>query len=531
MFWSRVSQSLGLRLSLLLALVLAAYGSITAFLSARNLSVQLLEEATLGTLRLVDTIKRSTRHDMLNTRCEDVHQTIQHIGEQEGIEHVRIFNKDGKIMYSSAIDEVSRVVDRNAEACYHCHQAEQPLTRLEQPQRSRIFAGKNGHRVLSSIDVIYNEPGCWTAACHHHPESQSVLGVLDLGVSLEDVDERVATATTGALVYGLVSTLMVCLLAGLFIHRTVNRPVTKLLRGIRRVSEGDLDSPICIDSSDEIGHLARSFNQMTEDLGKARAEIENWTLKLEQEIKEKTRDLSIAQQKVLRSEKLSSLGILAAGVAHELNSPLTGILTFAHLLMQKMPKDSQDREDLQLIVNETNRCAVIIRQLLDFSRENAPSKQPRNVNQVIDQAINLVRRQALFHDVKIECHLHESLQLVELDANQMKQVFLNLLVNSAEAMQGGGTIHICSGLTDSAPERVFVAFKDTGSGIPKTIIDKIFDPFFTSKAVGEGTGLGLALSYGIVKRHGGTIEVTSIPGEETTFTITLPTLTQEAVTP
>ncbi|MHC4079004.1 MAG: sensor histidine kinase [Planctomycetota bacterium] len=520
--WTRISRSFALSLTLFLGLLLVAYGTATAYLSARTLSTHLLDETRIGTVRLVDTVKRSTRYDMMNTRWEDVHRTIENIGQQEGIEHVRIFNKTGKIMYSATPSEIAHRVDLNAEACYQCHSAERPPERLEQEQRSRIFTRKDGHRVLAAIGVIYNEPGCWTAACHIHPESQKVLGVVDIGVSLGETDRRVAAAESRALGIGLSSTLLVCVLIGLFVYRFVNRPVKRLMAGIRGVSEGRFDSSIHVDSANELGHLAHAFNKMTQDLGTARAELRTWADRLEKQVEEKTRDLQIAQTQVVRSEKLSSLGILAAGVAHELNSPLTGILTFAHLLLKKAPEDTQEREDLQLIVNECNRCSSIIRHLLDFSRENPPEKTASNINEIIQRAVSLVEHQALFHDIEIDSRLGPSLLPVEVDFSQMQQVFLNLLVNAAEAMPNGGKVTIHSYSPESTPERLVVEVQDTGSGIPKELINKIFDPFFTSKAVGKGTGLGLAVIYGIVKRHGGLIEVVSTPGAGTTFSVSLP---------
>jgi len=516
-----ISRSIGRRLALLLGLVVAAYGAISAWLSTRDLNRQLLDETRVGILRLVDTVKRSTRFDMMNSSREDVHRTIEEIGGQDGIEHVRIYNKEGVIVYSAAAEEIDRAVDRNAEACTQCHRAEQPLTHLEGPQRSRIFTGRGGNRVLAAIGVIQNEPGCSTVACHVHPESQKVLGVLDIGVSLADVDERVAAATTRGLLIGGASTVLVCLVVGAFVYRFVNRPVRRLLRGTQRVAGGDLDRLIPVDNGDEIGRLAESFNQMTRDLKQARSQLQGWARTLEEQVQEKTRDLEVAQAQVMRSEKLSSLGILAAGVAHELNSPLTGILTFAHLLLPTTAEGSQERADLELIVNETQRCATIIRQLLDFSHETEPETKRSSVNGVLRRALSLVERQALFHDIRVEQHLDGALPPLDLDSSQMEQVFLNLLMNAAEAMPDGGTLTLESRL-DAATDTVQVVVRDTGVGIPPENLGRVFDPFFTSKEPGKGTGLGLAVTYGILQRHGGGVTVESEPGQGTTFTITLP---------
>jgi two-component system NtrC family sensor kinase len=287
-----------------------------------------------------------------------------------------------------------------------------------------------------------------------------------------------------------------------------------------------------ISGDDEIGHLARSFVTMTEDLRKARAELSDWAHRLEEEVENKTRDLWLAQAQVVRSEKLSSIGLLAAGVAHELNSPLTGILTYAHLLAKKSPDGSREKEHLQVISHQAERCATIIRQLLDFSREHAPKKTRQDVHAVLQQAIALVEHQWSFQDVVIQRDLAPDVPPLLINAGQMQQVFLNLLVNAGEAMPGGGQLTIqtrfCPRPAGSPPgaktagDEVRIIFRDTGVGIAPENLAKIFDPFFTTKDVGKGTGLGLAVSYGIIEHHGGTIGVESAPGKGTTFTITLP---------
>jgi two-component system NtrC family sensor kinase len=219
-----------------------------------------------------------------------------------------------------------------------------------------------------------------------------------------------------------------------------------------------------------------------------------------------------------------NIGLLAAGVAHELNSPLTGILTFAHLVGKRLPDGSPEKDDLGVIISQTERCARIIRQLLDFSRESSPEKKPRDLHVILEQAIALVERQAQFLNIKIERDFAADLPQLLLDASQMQQVFLNLLVNAGEAMPDGGRLTIKTQLltADGPATEVRVVVSDTGMGIPTEDIDRIFDPFFTSKEVGQGTGLGLAVSYGIIDRHGGTISVESTLGEGTVFNITLP---------
>ncbi len=524
--------SVGLRLRLVipLAWVLIAYGAFYTYFTAETQRSEVMKEATDSTLRLANTIRRSTRNAMLQSRREDVHKMIEDIGEQPGIEHVRIFNKEGVIAYSSDSTEINHVVNRKAEGCYQCHDSEQPLTTLDTPMRARTYDSPRGYRTLAAIEVIYNEPSCWNAACHAHSAEQKLLGVIDIGVALQEADRRVARTTRHTIIIGVVSTLIVCLLGALLVHRLVHRPVERLLVSTQRVAHGDLDCQIPVTSDDEIGQLTRSFVKMTEELKAAHSQLRGWAGKLEEEVENKTRELNRAQTQLIRSEKLSSVGLLAAGVAHELNSPLTGILTFAHILAKRVPAESEEQQRLLMIAKQAERCATIIRQLLDLSRERPPEKKMHELHAVLQQAISLVEHQPRFRQIRIPRDLDPSIQQVLIDAGQMQQVFLNLLVNACEAMPQGGTVDVrtrrirpgqCPHVASDG-EAVEIVFADTGVGIPPENIGKIFDPFFTSKDVGQGTGLGLSVSYGIIEGHGGHISVESTPGIGTIFAITLP---------
>ncbi|MBK8975342.1 MAG: HAMP domain-containing protein [Planctomycetes bacterium] len=530
----RPRASLGWRLTLMLGALLLVVGLASAGLTAWRLRSMLMTEARSSVIRLAEVVRRGTRNSMLRSHGEDVLATIRDIATLEGIEHVRIFNKDGEIVHSANRSEVGTKVDMAAEACIQCHIGERTASEIREPRRWRTFDAPDGSRVLASTTEIRNEPSCWTADCHAHEQSQSLLGVVDVGVSLRDVDARVAQSATSAFVFGLLATLVVCTLVGVGVFRFVTRPLRRLVGGMHRVSRGDLDSHLPADRRDELGDAARSFNAMTAELRVARTELELWTQTLEQQVEQRTKQLQAAQAQVVRAEKLSSLGVLAAGVAHELNSPLTGILTFAHLLLQRNAKGSQEYEDLEVIISETNRCAAIIRQLLDMARDRAPQRKTQDIVSVLRRAVALVENQSIFHDVNIRTEFEPDLPLVSCDDSQMEQVFLNLLINAAEAMPGGGRLTIrarrlpaADTEADAAPERVELSFQDTGIGIPEEAIGRVFDPFFTLKEVGKGTGLGLSVSYGIIENHGGSFGVDSKLGQGATFTIVLPALRQE----
>ena len=227
------------------------------------------------------------------------------------------------------------------------------------------------------------------------------------------------------------------------------------------------------------------------------------------------------EKQLLRSEKLSSLGKLSAGIAHEINQPLTGVLTFAHLLAKKFKDDEITRKDLEIIVRETTRVSRIVRGILDFAREMPMQKMPHRIEDVLEQTLEIIVHQQRFFGIELIKDYSSDLNEVLVDANLMEQVFMNIILNALDAMRGAGTLTI---RTRKVDEWVEIQFQDTGHGMPEAIQDKIFDPFFTTKdsTEGMGMGLGLAVSYGIVKNHNGDISVVSKPGQGATFTVKLP---------
>ncbi len=319
---------------------------------------------------------------------------------------------------------------------------------------------------------------------------------------------------------GILGVLLVLLLS-FFITTGIIRPLRRMVWATRQIAGGDLSLELPISSQDEIGQLAESFNHMLVSLKQARQELEDYGRTLEEKVENRSQQLKKIQLQLMQSEKLASLGRLASGVAHEINSPLTGILTFSHLLMRKLKGNPDLQRELELIVKETTRVSTIVRGLLDFARESKPQKRPCNINDLILHTLSLVQHQSVFHDIRIQKNLDGHLPITLLDSNQIQQVFMNILLNAADAMPAGGALTITSQLT-AGDSFMQIRFTDTGCGIPEQDLSKIFDPFFTSKAEKKGTGLGLAVSYGIIDRHNGKIEVQSEVGKGTTFTVKLP---------
>ncbi len=246
--------------------------------------------------------------------------------------------------------------------------------------------------------------------------------------------------------------------------------------------------------------------------------------KSHQELQISHQELEKAQASLIRTEKLASLGQLAAGVAHEINNPLGSITIFAHLILKALAEDDPRRADVQLVIDEANRTKEIVQGLLSFARETKLRPGATNINNILEDVLNLVGKQSLFYNIKIEKSLTDNLALTYADGTQLKQVFLNIILNAAQAMNGNGDLFVSSE-QDATNQHITIKIRDTGAGIPPEVMGKLFDPFFTTKE--KGTGLGLAVSYGIVERHQGKIDVETELGKGSTFIVTLPVLDSE----
>ncbi len=511
----------------LLAMMLIIF-ALLGYLNIRLHRQHLEAAALLSAERVSDIIQRSTAYYMLRNDREGLYHTIQTIADQPGVVKIRIFDQEGRINYSTDPAEVSHVVNKTAEACYGCHSQSQPLARLNRPDRFRIYRSGDQHRVLGIITPIENQPSCSNAECHAHPATQQVLGVLDTNLSLAQADAQLASSSTRMTAYTATGVLIVAVLSWIFVWRVVARPIKTLKEGTEHLSRGDLGYQIDVQSQDEVGDLAASFNSMSTQLRAANEQIVNWAKTLEDRVEQKTRELKSAHEHVLYVEKMASLGKMAAVVAHEVNNPLSGILTYAKLLRKwvatgqaEHEKQGEAMECLDLIATESRRCGELIHNLLTLSRGAPMNVQATDLRQVIDRSLLLVRHPLELAGIELQLHLSDDLPLVPCDPAQIEQVLLALIMNAIDAMPRGGNLWISTRLSpDETGAQIEV--RDDGVGIPPDILPHIFEPFVTTKESGHGVGLGLAISRGIVERHGGRIEVESKVGRGTTFTVTLP---------
>ena len=602
-------KNIGFKLTFGVVLTVLVAIALFAWFNIQSQSRSLLAEVERHASQLSEAVKADTESDMLRNDRERIHESIRRIGQQDSIDRIRILNKAGEIIYSSEAAEIGTMVDKNAEACYRCHSAGAPLEHLESQERTRVFQPlPDSPRLLGIINPIYNAPSCSSAPCHAHAEDQTVLGVLDVTIPLTDVDRNIRRSQMAAVILAVSVIVVLSLIVGLMVRWWIDRPVQELVTATRNVAGGNLGYRLTVKRDDELGALANSFNNMT--------------------------------------DKLASLGRLAAGVAHEINNPLTAVLTYSSYMLKRSQGRPEAQKDLQVIVSETIRCREIVKNLLDFARQTVPKKRKADVNEIIGRAEKVIENQLALGRVKLVMELDPTLPKVTVDANQIQQVFINLMVNASDAIgEGEGTIKVTSSavslspagvlqiktavcrkrhelvdrkfevngkpaismrfrkkertglihldpmygsnehLLDAMPplekgvelicpecstsliseeqdcprcgapiyafevplkglvqgclregcgwqhweqvdsnwkhEFVEVRVADDGCGIPKTQLPHLFEPFATTKGP-KGTGLGLAVTWGIVDNHNGTISVESEVGVGTTFTVRIP---------
>jgi len=523
-----VTSTLSFRLLAILSVAtLATFGVATALMQ-RFQSAAIESAVKSSAWRASEFIRQSLTTAMLRNERDRIHEMIGVLASEPGVDVIRVYNKQGVITYSSDHAEIGTTVNRQAEACTVCHAAAQPLAAVPTAERARIYRGPD-HRVLGLINPIRNEPRCSDAACHAHPASMSVLGVLDVQMSLASADAAGATAQRQTLAVAAVFVLATLLLIAGIVYRAVYRPTLALQRGTERLARGDLSVTIDLARPDELGQLASSFNHMAASLRAADAELREWSRTLEERVRQKTGEVEQISRQLVQVEKTASLGMMAATVAHELNNPLSGILTNAKLTSRRLGRlvpEGEDRDralhTLELIQSEAMRCGVIVRDLLTYARQGSAEFRPVALHDLTERALQLVAHHTELRGIRTVRAFTLADDRLVCDPDQIVQALVALCVNAVEAMSEGGCLTVGTADDPASADHVRLTVEDNGVGIAPDVLPHIFDPFFSTKDAAKGVGLGLAVVYGIVQRHDGRIDVSSRPGNGTTFTITLP---------
>jgi two-component system NtrC family sensor kinase len=518
---NRLSVKLTLIISSILLINLAVY----TFYTLAVLKKDLTEASSQNAYNISDVIKKSTRYSMLLNRRQDIYEIINTIGKEVGVEKIRIYNKKGRISYSTDPMEINRIVDTKSAACNVCHSRPNLPKNLPQQEVTREIISGEGKKGLGLINPIKNEPDCSNGSCHEHSSDNYILGVLEVVVSTEKINRIYESNTRSIITNAVVLTILISSFSGLFMIIIVNRPLKKISRGIEEISNGNLDYKIKIDSNSEFAQVANEFNSMSDKLLSANNEIKEWTETLNNKVEEKNEELKKIYEQISQVEKLASLGKLSATVAHELNNPLEGILTYSRLISRKLTKMSEDGEFkdiieyLALISDESARCGKIVKDMLLFSHKDDGIFTQNDLSGIIKKSIVLIHH--LFEINRINLIKEDKTELlnIECDPQKIEQALIAVLINAIEAMNEGQTLKVTSEIEDHA---AVIRIADQGKGISDNDLPYIFEPFYSTKSDNKGTGLGLAVAYGIIKQHHGKIFVENTSMKGTTFKIVLP---------
>ena len=515
----KIRISLIAKFTFVTSLILLVFMGLLDNINLKNFRKVMIEYAVSNAEEVSDIISHSIYDAMMKNDKISLYHMIAKISESNNFEHIRLIDKKGRVVFSNISGETGSVVAKHADECIMCHTSASAGTLVKPINRSRVITTKSGKEVLGFTKAIYNQPACFTASCHFHSKNDTVLGLLDISISLETLRQKSNEYHLEFILFTCMLLLMIGVLVIVLTHFLVDIPVQRLVRHSALVAGGDFESRVPVSSSDELGELSETVNKMTENLGKARKELKEWGESLELKVEERTYEIKKIESQLFQSEKLASLGQLVAGIAHEINNPLTGILLFASIVNSDERLDPALKTDIERVISETSRCANIVKRLLEFSRETVAVKEIFSLNDKIEKVINLMYNHPCFHNVNFIREYTCGLPDVMADPAQIQQVLVNLFINACHAMPNGGDLYLSTSLSTEG-EFVCVEVRDTGCGIPEEHLNRIFDPFFTTKP--EGTGLGLSISYGIIENNGGKLVVKSRVNEGTAFTLMLP---------
>ena len=526
-YFDRITESLFVKLVVIFGLLIISGSSILWYLSSRTDRKDLMDNSVAFISSFSEMIHRSIKHDMLLNNRTDIQRALESIGATNSITRISLFDRNGIIHYSSDRGTIGSRADKTFPACIGCHtDPSRPRDTLIKEKQWTIYTETAGHRVLSFIEPIYNEPGCYTARCHVHSKDYRVLGILITDFSLYSIDRRINAKMMSTAEFTLLSLTAGAAMLYLLFWRFIISPIKVLSKGMEKVRSGDLSQMPPNPSKDEIGELARTFNIMISELKTSRDKVERWTQTLEQEVEKKAAEIKRTQSKLIEAEKLAALGRLTSDIAHEIRNPLSALGGFGRRL-RKITVGAKEKEYSEIIVSEVDRLEHILKDILSFSREVKFNFERASVADVVRDSIAAVAELCSDHSVKLVTDFKSDLPAI-LDKTQAVQAIGNLLSNAIDAMSAGGTLTISTTAeTVNNANYVAVHISDTGKGIPDSKLRLIFEPFHTTKITGYGTGLGLSITKKIIEEHGGFIRAENNKGQGITFSLYFPCQTNE----
>jgi two-component system NtrC family sensor kinase len=481
-------------------------------------------------------------HSMLTNDKSMLQSTLDIINTMSGIDQVNMYNNNDSLAYSTISYNKSCQSEPN---CINCHPSIKSLFSPD-GKSYRIInedseccmnnnTGSEGNRHLLIRSPIYNEKSCYLSSCHAHEETDEVLGSLIIKIPLKDIDTAVKESTTNFFLLATITTILLVSFLILFTSKKIKNPLNAIILASEAVARGDKSTRLEItpDLLDDMRMVSLAFNNMLDNLNTVNNELENWSHQLEYKVQKKSEELSDIQNELIHVEKIASLGKLSSSVAHEINNPLSGVLTYTKLVHKQLskmniPDASKDSilNYLIIIERETKRCGDIVKGLLDFSRKDQQHFEQKHLHKILDETYKLMAHQMKMSDINFYTDFSATLDTIYCSENQIKQACVAILVNASEAVPENGEILMSTSNPDD--EHIQIIISDNGVGIAPEDMPHIFEPFFSAKQKASGIGLGLAIVHGIIQNHKGKIEVNSQLGKKTTVSITLPLKNKES---
>lgn len=522
-----IERSLTTKVVVAVSILILAGGGLLWYTSIQTEKKISMDDALVYISSFSELMKKSVRYDMLTNKREDIRKTLETLGNSAHIEKLQLLDTQNHIVFSSVQQEVGQVAG-NVTALRHLSEKYLKTDISTMEERWAINKTVHDHRYLTYMDPIYNEPDCYTAACHAHSENDQILGYLRTDFSLKSIDARIKRGIINKSMYVIYFLLITIAVLAFILWRLVLQPVTNLSRGMKMVSSGDLLQKVKINSEDEIGRLARTFNLMTTELHAARRKMMRWNQSLEEEVEKKTKEIMKTRDKLIQAEKLAALGRLSADIAHEIRNPLTALGGFGRLLVKSSTTEKQ-KQHAQIVVSEASRLEKILRDILIFSRDKEFSFQKSTVTDLVKESVmffdELCKEKAITIVMTMESDL-----AVLIEHDQARQAIDNLIANAIDAMPAGGVLDISSSNVEANFTRyAAITIADTGQGVAPDQLNRIFEPFFTTKKAGEGTGLGLAICRKIIEEHGGFITAENKPDKGLAVSLFFPFQSDDAL--
>ena len=452
------------------------------------------------------------------------------INKMPGVEDVNMYDNQDSLVHSSYFSDS---VGHNNPNCKSCHtdiktmfpREEKSFRIINIDSECKMNIKNYDTRLLLIKSPILNQKSCYTSSCHAHNESERVLGSFVIRIPLEELDANL----NKSFLLAILTTLLLVTFLLFFTKKKISNPLNSIIKASEAVSKGDKSTRLEIKPNQlhDMKMVSSAFNEMLDNLQSASHELKNWSQQLESKVKEKSEELSEIQYELIHVERIASLGKLSSSVAHEINNPLSGVLTYTKLvqkLLNKLELDDKVKESilkyLKVIEKETKRCGEIVKGLLEFSRKDHQDFEIFPLHKIVGEAYTLMSHQMKIANIDFHTDFSAELDLILCGENQIKQACIAILLNAFEAVLENGEIMMKT--TNPDEENIKLEITDNGLGIDPEDIPHIFEPFYSAKQKASGIGLGLAIVHGIIQNHNGKVEVDSELGKRTTISIILP---------